>query len=596
MNVQQLCEYLNEIGIIDMDNMKSFLNISTYMMNNNNNNQSNKSIKEIYKIALFSYIRELNKNDKNLFFTCSNIINSYKRFIILKKYNSLFIFKKLLYLKIYQRYKNFLISLYKKFPFKSYHTNKYQENKKKKKKSKTNINHYHNDNNNNNLKYEQNQENNKINELNYVSNINSNNLIVSKNQENSNEIKFENYKFVKELIPIKRLNKINNDICINQSNINFEKFFVNNKYILCKKNHNYLSYINRVKTNKKQLYSKNPYEYSYSSFTLRKNKSEKKLRIMKLNYEEKTRSKNFETLNSEVKRKILKRTKSKKDDEFFAQQKKDEKFNKLKEKAIDKNNLLDRLYRSPLIKKREEERKQNEEINKLKKSPIDWEKIYLETNDKIIRNNKELKMNKSCSYFMPKKGRIYKYSNTNESDNNIQNNLNTINNKDNKTIETSLNRDKEQSVKISLDFNSPNKNPNMISNNVFEIKESDLNSINSVKEENKSIEESKEKKEINENIKSSNISDDNYDYEKIKKKFDNNSSPKGLQSKGIRDLLEKKNLNKNLKNSKIRFNYSDNENENEIIKEENKEDIQNSGDKVDYNELLRSNNDTDNII
>ena len=88
-------------------------------------------------------------------------------------------------------------------------------------------------------------------------------------------------------------------------------------------------------------------------------------------------------------------------------------------KAIDKNNLLDRLYRSPLIKKREEERKQNEEINKLKKSPIDWEKIYLETNDKIIRNNKELKMNKSCSYFMPKKGRIYKYSNTNESDNNI---------------------------------------------------------------------------------------------------------------------------------------------------------------------------------
>ena len=119
------------------------------------------------------------------------------------------------------------------------------------------------------------------------------------------------------------MNQINNDICINQSNINFEKFFVNNKYILCKKNHNYLSYINRVKTNKKQLYSKNLYEYSYSSFTLRKNKSEKKLRIMKLNYEEKTRSKNFETLNSEVKRKILKRTKSKKDDEFFAQQKKE---------------------------------------------------------------------------------------------------------------------------------------------------------------------------------------------------------------------------------------------------------------------------------
>ena len=34
--------------------------------------------------------------------------------------------------------------------------------------------------------------------------------------------------------------------------------------------------------------------------------------------------------------------------------------------------------------------------NKHKKSPIDWEKIYLETNDKIIKNNKEQKMNKSC--------------------------------------------------------------------------------------------------------------------------------------------------------------------------------------------------------
>ena len=42
-------------------------------------------------------------------------------------------------------------------------------------------------------------------------------------------------KYMNDLIPIKRSNKINNDICINQSNINFEKFFINKKYILCKK-------------------------------------------------------------------------------------------------------------------------------------------------------------------------------------------------------------------------------------------------------------------------------------------------------------------------------------------------------------------------
>ena len=86
MNIQQLCDYLNEIGIIDIDNIKHFLEITTYMINNNIQNESNKSTNDIYKISLFSYIREINEDDKNLFFTCSNIINSYKRLILLKKY------------------------------------------------------------------------------------------------------------------------------------------------------------------------------------------------------------------------------------------------------------------------------------------------------------------------------------------------------------------------------------------------------------------------------------------------------------------------------------------------------------------------------
>ena len=62
MNIQQLCEYLNEIGILDFDNIKHFLEILTYLLDNNN---QNKSISDIYKIALFSYIREINKDDKN---------------------------------------------------------------------------------------------------------------------------------------------------------------------------------------------------------------------------------------------------------------------------------------------------------------------------------------------------------------------------------------------------------------------------------------------------------------------------------------------------------------------------------------------------
>ena len=579
MNIQQLCDYLNEIGIIDIDNIKHFLEITSYMINNNIQNESNKSTNDIYKISLFSYIREINEDDKNLFFTCSNIINSFKRFIILKKYNSLFLFKKLIYLKIYQRYKSFLISLYKKFPFKSYHTNKYHQSKKRKSKNKSSI-------------ININKNPNEINpNLNSDQNINlnlnnNNNIITFKQQENEIPL-LENYKYIKELIPVKKTNKIDNTICINQSNINFAKYFINKKFILCKKNHSYLSYIDRVKSNKKELYSQNPYEYSYSSFTLRKNKSEKKLRIMKLNYEDKTRSKNFESLQPKIKRAIRARKKSKKDKELSAKEDVDKKYNELKKKDIDKNNWVDRLYRNKVIKQLEEEKKQKEEINKNKKSPIDWEKLYLNTNDKIIKNNKEIKMNKSCSYFMPRKGRIYKYTSTIESENNNMNNFNTIdtnnNNKENKIIETSINRDKEKSVKISLDLNSPNKNPNLISNNTFEIKESELNSLNSEKEENKSIEKNEEKKEINnelKNSKNSNFSDDNINFDKIKEKLEINTSPQGLKSKGIQELLAKKNFDNKLG----------------INSEEKKEENKDNKDKGDFNDLLCSNNGIDNII
>ena len=618
MSIQQLCDYLNEIGILDMNNIKQFLQITTYMINNKIKNKSNKSVNDIYKISLFSYIRKLNDNDQNLYFTCSNIINSYKRYIILKKYNSLFLFKKLIYLKIYQIYKSFLISLYKKYPFKSYHTNKYHQNKKKKIKNKTCTNNFYNAINNDNndiINNELSNSNKKINKvynninnneninLNYNPNINNNIITFKQQEDNKENILFQNYKFMQQLNPIKKNKKLDINYCINQINMNFEKYFINKKLILCKKNHTYSSYIDRVKTNKKELLSKNPYEYSYSSFTLRKNKSETKLRIRKMIYEEKTRSNNFATIKPEMKKKIKLREKSKKDEELLAKEKKDKALNNLTKNEIDKSNWVDRLYRMDAIKKKEEERKQKEE-NKHKQSPINWEQLYLETNDKIIKNNNEPKMSKSCSYFMPKRGRIYNYKSIIKSVNKEENNINN-NEKENKTIETNnnnvdtnINIDNNKSVKISIELNnSPNKsqtenNPNIISNNAFEIKESELNSINSEKEENRINEENKE-------IKSSNITnnnddnDSNSEKENIKRKENidkYNISLEGMQSECIKDLLLKKNLS-NKKNSEM--NLSDSNNKQNEIKEEGKKEEK---DKNDFNYLLCSNNDTDNII
>ena len=61
MNIQQLCDYyLNYIGIIELDNIKHFLEINSYMINNNTKKESNKSTSYIYTIALF-YIYKRNK-------------------------------------------------------------------------------------------------------------------------------------------------------------------------------------------------------------------------------------------------------------------------------------------------------------------------------------------------------------------------------------------------------------------------------------------------------------------------------------------------------------------------------------------------------
>ena len=449
------------------------------------------------------------------------------------------------------------------------------------------------------------ERNNNINNKNENININ-NNIITFKENNAENNIKLENYKFIKELVPSKKLKKIDNNICINQSNINFEKYFINKKLIICKKNNNY---IDRVKSNKKELYSKNPYEMFYTSLTLRKNKSETKLRVRKMLYEDKIRYNNFETINPEIRRKIKRKEESKKEEELNDKQKEDIKFNKLIEKEIDTKNWVDRLYRQDIINKKRNEREEKKVIKKnLKKSPIDWELIYLETNDKIIKNSKEPKMNKSCSYFKPRRGRIYSYKNTIESENKEEKKIKNKNNKENNlenekkniNMETSINNDNNKSVKISLELNSPNKNlsennQNMVSNNAFEIKESEINSINSEKEENKSlekdiIEEKKENNEkINDEIKISTISDDNINYELLKEKLNQQSLSK-FQSKGIQDILNKKNLNKNKKNSEFHFKYSENDDKEEEVKKEKETD------KNNFNDLLISNNYADNII
>ena len=642
MNIEQICDYLNEIGILDMNNIKTYLTLTTNLLNQNT---KYKSSIDIYKISLFAYIKGLNNDDKNLYFLCTNIINSYKRYNLIKKYNTLFHLKKILYYKIFQRFNYFMVSLYKKFTYKSYHLNKYHKNKKNIIQSNTCSNRFYkkknniqilseknnkgyntpkdicnNTNNKNKILFSNKEPNNESNNLKNDINLNINELstiIIDNYNDNNNDIILDK-KIYRELIPIKKSKKINNNLCIYQSNINYEKYFINKKVIVCKKCTP--SYIEKIKNNKKTLY----YE---SKISLRKNKSETKLRIKKMNYEEKTRSQNFTNIKPELKRKIKYRTKSKQQEEFYKKQKEQQKYNKIVMKEIDNKNIIDRLYTNEIIEKKKEERKQKEEeIKKIKKSPINWDQVYIQTNDKIInnKNNNNIKKNKTCSFFMPNRGRIYKDYENEKNDTNIEPNDNKkINNKneDNNINENmnnniidkaseskidKINDEENQKISFELDEEESGENKNIFLLNDNNLKNSSKSDkIEEEKEKKKEYnlqEEAHDKtKNFDEDIKESIESIE----EHITKNLTFNISPSGFKSKELQEILKrnnsindlkKNNSQKGTKESIMIYNLSEDDDNDEIIKNKNineKEENKNEyelKDKINFDYLLSNNN------
>ena len=234
MSIEQICDYLNEIGILDINNIKNYLTMATNIINDNS---SNKSIKEIYKISLFAYLKGINNNEKNLYFLCTNIINSYSRYILIKKYNFLCNLKRILYYRILQRFKYFMISLYKIFPFKNHNSNNNYKNKKSKIKNNTCSDTFYTKKSNfQNLTENSNKEKyfnknkfkpNREPEIKSNKKISNNNSNLPQLQLEMDNFQITNKKLYKEVPSSKKSNLINIDMCIAQSNINFDKYFIN---------------------------------------------------------------------------------------------------------------------------------------------------------------------------------------------------------------------------------------------------------------------------------------------------------------------------------------------------------------------------------
>jgi len=226
MNSEKIIDYLSLLGIIDENKINNFLNIFSEIIRNtnNNNNFDNNNNIDILKLSLFSFLRNISKNDKNLFELSRNIILSYNKFVTKEFYKKLENVKWILYLKIKKIFINFL---FKTVQFALKKENYESRNKKFKSKNYD----YNDEYINNSLKKFHPIESNNFNSHNI--NLNRNNF---QNINNSNiPIKSFTYyssaKNIQQKIPFNSenfsTNYFNNNININNNNININNNNIN---------------------------------------------------------------------------------------------------------------------------------------------------------------------------------------------------------------------------------------------------------------------------------------------------------------------------------------------------------------------------------
>ena len=99
MKIEKICEYFNDIGLIQLENINRFLKIYTQLSQNKYKNKSDKLI-----LALFSYITLVSKNEQQLYDICKNIVNSFSNNQILSRYKALNMFNNIIKYKLNSRY------------------------------------------------------------------------------------------------------------------------------------------------------------------------------------------------------------------------------------------------------------------------------------------------------------------------------------------------------------------------------------------------------------------------------------------------------------------------------------------------------------
>ena len=106
MKIEKICEYFNDIGILQLEDIDTFLKIYTQLSQNKYKNKSDKLI-----LALFSYITLVSKNEQQLYDICRNIVNCFSNKLILYRYKALTMFNNIFKNKLHSKYIFFLSKL-----------------------------------------------------------------------------------------------------------------------------------------------------------------------------------------------------------------------------------------------------------------------------------------------------------------------------------------------------------------------------------------------------------------------------------------------------------------------------------------------------
>ena len=469
MKIEEMCEYLNDFGILSIKNTPLFLSIYSGLIggdeqNKNNSRKNNNLENNKLTIILFAFLKKIISNDKELYELCSNIINTHSKNKIIKQYQGICFLNKVIFYQIKNRFNHFLFLLFKrKYPKRKY----FPYNPLYAAKSSSRINDI-NPNislTNTNTRRKNNFLNlNEENSLSYFSNKNNN--------KHYNKIVFNTGS--------DELNKSEN--LINKHNIIHPKIIKPDL-------------VEKINNKRKEISMNN---------------MKKKL------YDAQIRINNYENIIPISRKNRQKEMKSREEEDYYNKLKEDKIYQKLTEKELDSNNILDRLYRKEIIKKQELKMKEKEN-KKRDKSPIDWDKVN-------SLNSKK------------------KYLNIN------------INSQDINSIKEIINKPQKNfgSSREMFSFGNPTNNDKIKfnQNNMDDKNKIDYNDF--IKNKKKILELNKNDKEMNLNNDDQNDNEDEYE--------DNNN--KNIKNNNYLNLkqLDENEIEENLnKNERHEFEYNINE-------------------------------------